>query len=136
MQRNQQQVMANQGGVSLSGLIVVLAGLGVLAVLALKVVPSYAEYRSIKAGIAKAKASGGTVAEMRSSFDKNADINNVTSIRSRDLVFSRDGGDTDISFAYEKRIALAGNVSLVIDYTGTTDSSGQVAAKTASAEQQ
>jgi hypothetical protein len=121
MQRNQQQVMANQGGVSLSGLIVVL---------------SYAEYRSIKAGIAKAKASGGTVAEMRSSFDKNADINNVTSIRSRDLVFSRDGGDTDISFAYEKRIALAGNVSLVIDYTGTTDSSGQVAAKTASAEQQ
>jgi Tfp pilus assembly protein PilE len=136
MQRNQQQVMANQGGVSLSGLIVVLAGLGVLAVLVLKVVPSYAEYRSIKAGIAKAKASGGTVAEMRSSFDKNADINNVTSIRSRDLVFSRDGGDTDISFAYEKRIALAGNVSLVIDYTGTTDSSGQVAAKTASAEQQ
>jgi hypothetical protein len=136
MQRNQQHVVADQRGVSLSGLIVVLAGLGVLAVFALRVVPSYAEYRAIKAGIAKAKASGGTVAEMRSSFDKSADINNVSSVHGRDLVFSRDSGEADISFAYEKRIPLAGNVSLVIDYAGTTDSSGMVAAKTASADQQ
>jgi Tfp pilus assembly protein PilE len=136
MQGNQQHIMANQRGVSLSGLIVVLAALGVLAVLALKIVPSYAEYRSVKDAIAKAKATGGTVAEMRSSFDKNADINNVTSVHGRDLVFSKDNGETDISFAYEKRISLGSNVSLVIDYAGTTDSSGVVAAKTASAEQQ
>jgi hypothetical protein len=52
------------------------------------------------------------------------------------LVFSNDNGETDISFAYEKRIPLAGNVSLLIDYAATTDKSGAVAAKTASAEQQ
>jgi Tfp pilus assembly protein PilE len=136
MQGNKQQVMANQRGVSLSGLIVVLAVIGVLAVLAMKVLPSYAEFRSARDAIAKAKASGGTVTEMKSAFDKNADINNVDSVHGRDLVFSRDNGETDISFAYEKRIPLAGNVSVVIDYAATTASSGVAAAKTASADQQ
>jgi hypothetical protein len=35
----------------------------------------------------------------------------------------------EVSFAYEKRIPLAGNVSLLIDFAGTTDPSGVVAAK-------
>ena len=39
-------------------------------------------------------------------------------------MISRDGGETEISFAYEKRIPLAGNVSLLIDFAGTTDPSG------------
>jgi hypothetical protein len=136
MQGNKQQLMANQRGVSLSGLIMVLAVIGVLAVLAMKVLPSYAEFRTARDAIAKAKASGGTVTEMKSAFDKNADINNVDSVHGRDLVFSKDNGETDISFAYEKRIPLAGNVSLVIDYAATTASSGVAAAKTASADQQ
>jgi Tfp pilus assembly protein PilE len=136
MQGNKQQLMANQRGVSLSGLIMVLAVIGVLAVLAMKVLPSYAEFRTARDAIAKAKASGGTVTEMKSAFDKNADINNVDAVHGRDLVFSKDNGETDISFAYEKRIPLAGNVSLVIDYAATTASSGVAAAKTASADQQ
>jgi hypothetical protein len=36
-----------------------------------------------------------------------------------------------VSFAYEKRIPLAGNVSLLIDFAGTTDPSGVVAASEA-----
>jgi hypothetical protein len=44
-------------------------------------------------------------------------------------VITRDGGDTEISFSYEKRIPLAGNVSLLFDFSGTTDPSGVVAAK-------
>jgi type II secretory pathway pseudopilin PulG len=125
MQRKHYVVGAERG-VSLTGLIAVLAVLGVLAVLALKVVPTWAEYRSIQDGIEKAKANGGTVREMLSAFDKNASINNVTAVRGRDLVITRDGGETEISFAYEKRVPLAGNVSLVIDYAGTTDPSGVV----------
>jgi hypothetical protein len=44
-------------------------------------------------------------------------------------VITRDGGSTEISFAYEKRIPLAGNVSLLLDFSGTTDPSGINAAK-------
>jgi hypothetical protein len=118
-------------GVSLSGLIVVLAVAGLVAVLALKVSPSFIEYRAIKSAIVKAKADGGSVAEMQSSFDKAADINSISSINGKDLVISKDSGEPEISFAYEKRIGLFGNVSLVIDYEGTTDKSGVVAAQTA-----
>ena len=113
-----------EAGVSLTGLIFVLAVLGVAAVFALKLLPTYTEYSAIKDAIVRAKETGGTPREMQVAFDKNAGINNVTAIRGRDLVITRDGGEAQISFAYEKRVPLMGNVSLVIDYAGTTDPSG------------
>lgn len=123
-------------GVSLSGLVLVLIVIGLVAVFALKVSPSYIEYRAIKSAIAKAKADGGSVAEMQSSFDKAADINSISTIRGKDLVISKDSGEPEISFAYEKRVPLFTNVSLVIDYTGTTDKSGVIAAQTAASAAQ
>jgi type II secretory pathway pseudopilin PulG len=121
--------MGREAGVSLSGLIVVLIVLGFLAVTAMKVFPAWAEYRSIKNAIAQAKAAGGSVHEMQQAFARNAEINNITSISSRDLVITRENGQPEVSFAYEKRIPVAGNVSLLIDFAGTTDPSGEVAAK-------
>lgn len=128
------QVFRNkQRGVSLSGLIFIVAILGVIAVFGMRTVPSYLEYKAIKNSIVVAKASGSSVQEMRTSFDKNADVAYITSLAGRDLVFSRDSGQLEISFAYEKRLPLAGNVSLVIDYSGTTDPSGVVAEPSAAA---
>jgi exopolysaccharide biosynthesis protein len=124
--KNKQYRINGERGVSLSGLIVVLIVLGALALVAIKVVPAYIEYRAVKNAIVKAKATGGTVREMQTSFDKNADINNIDAVHGRDLVISRDGGETQISFEYEKRIPLAGNVSLLFDFAGTTDPSGVV----------
>lgn len=121
--------MGREAGVSLSGLIVVLVVLGALALVAMKVFPAWAEYRSIKNAIVQAKAAGGGNREMQQAFERNAEINNITAISSRDLVITRDNGEAEVSFAYEKRIPLAGNVSLLIDFAGTTDPSGQVAAK-------
>lgn len=135
MQVRKQYFIHAERGVSLGGLVLVLVVLGVVAVFALKAAPTYAEYRSAKDAIAKAKATGGSVAEMQRAFDKNAEINNVSSISGKDLVISRDGGETEISFAYEKRVPLMGNVSLLIDYAATTDKSGVVAAQAASAAQ-
>ena len=117
----------SQQGISLSGLIFVLVVLGLVGVFLMRTVPSVLEYRAVIRSIGVAKASGGTVQEMRTSFDKNADVAYITSVAGRDLIFTRDNGQVDISFAYEKRLPIAGNVSLVIDYTGTTDPSGKVA---------
>lgn len=121
--------MGREAGVSLSGLIVVLVVLGAVALVAMKVFPAWAEYRSIKNAIVQAKAAGNGNREMQQAFERNAEINNITAISSRDLVITRDNGQAEVSFAYEKRIPLAGNVSLLIDFAGTTDPSGQVAAK-------
>jgi type II secretory pathway pseudopilin PulG len=121
--------MGREAGVSLSGLIVVLVVLGAVAIVAMKVFPAWAEYRSIKNAIVQAKAAGGSTREMQKAFERNAEINNITAISSRDLVITRDNGQAEVSFAYEKRIPLAGNVSLLLDFAATTDPSGEVAAK-------
>jgi len=120
-----------ESGVSLSGLIVVLIVLSALALVVIKAAPAFIEYRSVKDAIVKAKtdAGSGSVREIQQAFDKNAGVNDVSAISGRDLVITREGGSTEISFAYEKRVPLAGNVSLLFDFAGTTDPSGVVAAK-------
>ena len=120
--------LGKQQGISLTSVILVLIVVGLVAVVGIKVFPSWLEYRSIKDGIVRVKAEGGTVTEMQRAFDKFADINNVESVKGRDLIISKDGGEPEISFAYQKRIALTEKASLVIDYDGTTDPSGVVAA--------
>ncbi len=129
MQGSKQYFLNAQRGVSLSGLIFVLAILGVLAVFGMKVFPTFLEYRAIKGAIVSAKATGGSVVEMQQSFNKNADINRIDSIAGKDLMISKETGETEISFGYEKRIPIAGNVTLLIDYAGTTARNGVVAAK-------
>jgi len=129
----QQLSFSRQAGISLTGLIFVLAVLGVAAVFAMKLVPTYTEYSAIKGAIVRAKEAGGTNREMQVAFDKNAGINDVSAISGSDLVITRDNGEPQISFAYEKRVPLMGNVTLLIDYAGTTDPRGEVAAKDAAA---
>jgi type II secretory pathway pseudopilin PulG len=132
MQERKLVSLGKQKGISLTGLILVLMVLGVFALLAIKIVPSYLEFRAARDAIARAKAAGGSVADMRASFDKFAGVNDVQAIRGRDLVIEREGDTQQISFAYEKRIPLTGRATLVIDYDGTTDPSGVVAAKAGS----
>jgi type II secretory pathway pseudopilin PulG len=121
--------MGREAGVSLSGLIVVLVVLGAVALVAIKVFPAWAEYRAIKQAIVAAKAAGNGTHEIQQAFERNAEVNNITVISSRDLMINRDNGQPEVAFAYEKRIPLAGNVSLVIDFAGTTDPSGEIPAK-------
>ena len=109
-----------QSGLSLVGLIFVLAILGLIAVLAMKIFPTFTEYMSIKKAIVTAKASGGTVAAIKASFDKQAEVSYIDSISSKDLEISRNGDDVDVSFAYQKKIPLFGPASLLLEYEGTT----------------
>jgi hypothetical protein len=84
-------------------------------------VPSYIEYRSVRDGVARAKAAGGGVS--RCSAPSTSLPKSITSaaIHGRDLVISRDGETPEISFAYEKRIPLTEHATLFIDYDGTTE---------------
>ena len=129
MQGSKQVFINAQRGVSLTGLIFVLAVLGFVGVFAAKVFPTYIESRAIQSAIEAAKATKGTVMEMRLAFDKNANINNVDAITSKDLDFSNADGVTDISYSYEKRIPIVGNATLLMQYSGTTHKSGKAPAK-------
>lgn len=111
---------SKQCGFSLVGLIFVLAILAMIAVLAMKVVPTVIEYNSIRKAIVVAKGAGETVRDIQSSFDKQAEVGYIESITGKDLEITKNGGDIDVSFAYQKKIPLFGPASLVLDYAGTT----------------
>jgi type II secretory pathway pseudopilin PulG len=121
---------SRQQGISLVGLILVLAVLGFIGVLALKIVPTYTEFRAIQNAIVSAKNTGGSVVEMQRSFDANATAAYISSINSRDLIIAKENGEWEISFAYEKKIPLVGPASLLLEYQGTTAKDGVKPAKT------
>ena len=110
-----------QKGITLVGLILVLAIVGLIAVLAMKVTPTVTEYFSIKKAIASAKASGGSIPEMRAAFNRQAEVGYIDAINGNDLEITKDGDAADISFAYQKIIPLVGPASLLIDYAGSTN---------------
>jgi hypothetical protein len=109
-----------QHGVSIMGLMMVLVLLGLVSVLAMKVVPTVLEHLAIKRAIASAKESGMSVREIETSFDRQAGISDITSISGKDLEIMKNGNDFEISFAYQKKIPLVGPASLILDYAGST----------------
>lgn len=110
----------HQQGITLVSLILVLAVIGAIAVLALKVTPTVTEYFSIKKAIASVKTSGGSIPEMRAAFNRQAEVGYIDAISGTDLDITKNGDDAEISFAYQKTIPLVGPVSLLIDYAGST----------------
>lgn len=114
--------MKNQRGVALSGMLFWSIVLVLVAVLGMKVAPTYIEYTKILKDSKSTVAQTGpdsTVADVRKTFDKFADID-MLDFKSSQLDVSKDGGKIVIEFAYEKRIPLFWNVSLLIDYKGST----------------
>jgi len=114
--------MKYQRGVALSGLIFWSVVLVLVLVLGMKVTPTLIEYAKIlkdsKATVAK-MGPDSTVADVRKTFDRFAEVDHME-FKSNQLDVSKDGGKIVIEFAYEKRIPLFWNVSLLIEYKGST----------------
>lgn len=114
--------MRYQRGIALSGLLFWGVVLVLVAVLGMKVAPTYLEYFKIlkdaKATVAKSGPES-TVADIRKTFDRFAEID-MLEFSSKQLDVSKQNGRIVIEFAYEKRIPLFANVSLLIDYQGST----------------
>jgi hypothetical protein len=109
-----------QRGLSLVGLVFV--GLIVVALLALgfRIVPAVVEYIAIERAVQKIKNEATTVRDIQAAFDRHATIDDITAITSRDLDITKEGDRIVISYAYQKKIPVLDNVSLVIDFAGTT----------------
>lgn len=115
--------MNGQKGMTLIGLI--FTGLVVIAVAVtgMKVVPTVIEYFTVMKNIkAVAAQAGGSVGEVRKAYDRQASIDETPSVTGADLDVGREGNEVVISFAYSKKIPVAGNVSICIDYSGSSSS--------------
>jgi hypothetical protein len=107
----------HERGVSVIGFLLVAAILAGAGVLAAQAVPTVIEFQSITKAATKA-AEGGTVAEVRSIFDKVASIDDIKSISGKDLTVSKQGNKTVVAFSYTREIHIAGPAYLLLKYDG------------------
>jgi hypothetical protein len=112
-----------QRGVSF--LVVFLIGviLALGAVGAMKIVPAYTEFATIKKTIMAVAASEGrtgSVSEIRKAFERRSSIDNITAVTPGELEITKDGGEVVISAAYAKKVPLFANVSVCIDFVAST----------------
>jgi hypothetical protein len=112
-----------QAGIGLGVLLGVMVVLIVIGLVALKIAPSYIEYGQIKKAVAAIVASGeakGSVGEVRKAFDRRAQVDEISSVSAQDLDVSKEGNEIVVAFAYSKKIPLFSNISLVIDFAGSS----------------
>ena len=118
-----------QRGLTLVGMLLAVMVVMLLALGIMRVIPAVLEYFTIKNNVNAIVASGelknASVAEIRGSFMKRAQVNDITAITPSDLEISKDGGEMAISFSYTKKIPLLGPVSLAIDFEGASRRAGR-----------
>lgn len=119
--------MKYQRGVSLSGLMTWGVVLALVAILGMKVGPTVLEYYKIlkdsKATVNSLQPNA-TVGDVRKAFAKYAEIDQIE-LKPEELEITKDGGQIVINFAYDRKIPLFWNVSLLIEYRGSTAGSSK-----------
>jgi hypothetical protein len=109
-----------QSGLSLISLLIVGALLGFVFLIGMRVVPVVTEYMAVKRVINAIVESGGgpdvTVMDIRRDFDKRAYVQDVTTVTGQDLLVIKRGNQIEISVEYARKVPVAGNVSLLLEF--------------------
>jgi len=116
--RNRQQ------GITLMGLIIGGFVLVFAALLAMKLLPPYLEYFSVKkalTGIAlETRGRGATAADVRRAFENRSAIDNISSVHPNTLEISKQGNDLLITASYRKEVPLFANIGVYIDFMASS----------------
>ena len=113
----------NQLGVSLGGVLVGGIIFIVLAMLALKLAPSYIEFFAIKKAIAAVgedARNGASAQAIRKTFDARAVIDAIDTVKGSDLEISKDATGVVVSVGYRKEIPLVANIGIYIDFSAVS----------------
>lgn len=112
------------GMVSLPTLLLIVLG-GLALFTAVRTAPSIQEYYLIKSLVQRIAESGpSTPFDAQSAFDRQRTVDGVSAIEGKDLNVTRVAGVLTIDFAYQKVVPLAGPVSLLIDFRGSSRRGG------------
>lgn len=108
-------------GFSLGSLLIVILIVGGIVIPAVRAIPSLLEYFSVKRAISYAKQQASNRREVADYFNKQAQIDRITAVRSDDLEIHEDDNGTirSVGFSYRNEVPLYGPLSLIITYSGT-----------------
>ncbi len=109
------------------GLLTLLIGGGLfffVALLGMKVTPDVLGYftvlKNVKATAHDPGNSGASVTQIRSNYLKRIQVEGGSSVAAEDLEITKEGNEIVITFAYSRKIPLFANVSLLLDFEGSS----------------
>jgi hypothetical protein len=114
-----------QRGLSMIGFLLAAALVVMAAMVAMRLVPAYIEYFSVKKILVSMGQTvdfrGKSNADIRSDFSRKIAADYVSAVKAEDLMIDRSSGAPVVSVDYEFRTRLIGNMSLVVDFSASSD---------------
>jgi hypothetical protein len=96
------------------------------ALLAMKLLPSYIEYFTIKKALTgismESRGRGGAVSDIRRAFENRSAVDDIKSIKAADLEITKEGNGFSIAASYRKEVPLFANIGVYIDFSATSSS--------------
>ncbi|MDX1454173.1 MAG: DUF4845 domain-containing protein [Gammaproteobacteria bacterium] len=115
-----------QRGMTFLGYIIVLSIIGFFALLVLKLVPIYLEHQSVVKALRSVADQPATSspASVRSTIQKNLDIDNVSVVKAKDFKIRRASGVSEVYIEYEAETNFAGNVYILVKFSESVEMGG------------
>ncbi|WP_033374584.1 DUF4845 domain-containing protein [Leeia oryzae] len=114
-----QKKLKYQQGVSLIGVLMWGAIIGLGLLLGFKVVPAYTEFVEVKKALAKTAEKNGAPSEIRDAFGRNIEASYIRTISAQDLQIEPLGAKTKLSVQYQYKVPLVANATLVFDFAAS-----------------
>lgn len=116
---------ARQRGVTLMGLILGSVVLVFVALLGMRLLPSYIEYFQIKKAVvgvaSETRGRSPGVGEVRRLFENQQTIDDFKAVKAGDLEITKVGNDVQIVASYRKEIPLVSNIGVYIDFVASSE---------------
>lgn len=114
-----------QRGLTMIGFLFVAFVFIAAVALVMKLFPAYSQFFSVKKILSTmgqdSDLKGKSNADIRESFRRRADVSYVTEVKPEDIQIDRKGGSPVISVDYEFRTPLVANISLIVDFSASSD---------------
>lgn len=107
----------HQSGMTLIGLIMYAFIAFFLAILLMKVVPLYLTDQKISSIFTQLKNFHGDARQIRSTIDKQLDINEINNITAKDFKITPFGNGLKVTYNYDGRADIVGNLAVVASFT-------------------
>lgn len=113
--------LKNQRGMGMTGVILTIAAALFVVIMAMKIVPTYLQNMTIqkifKTIATDPEMQAASVKDIRDSFNKRAMMDNISTLTAEAIEISKEGTTWTLSAAYAVKVPVAGNMSLLIEFT-------------------
>lgn len=111
---------AQQRGMSFGGFIFGAFLLVICAIFGFRLIPAYIQDATIQSTFTEISRDpnmqNATAHDIMVSFDRHSAVDDITAIKSSDIVITSDGGRPVLSASYSVRVPVAGNISLILEF--------------------